>query len=157
MRGWCLVRRDPWRRIVADVLWVAAAAVTMGTFIAVAHFADYGPAVSLDTGGTVIGIPLVTGIAMGVLLAHDEPQSLVLMGFISSLGAIAIVGLTLYAPVLAGVVPRLDELGTGELARLASLLTSLFIVPIHLVGNVIGYGLEEVFPSSAHGVRRWRF
>lgn len=123
------------------------ASVTMGTFVAVAHFADYGPMVTFDVGETVIGIPLIVGIVLGLLLSDDEPQSLVFKGFGASLGAIVIVAFTVYAPVLANVVQNLDDLGVAETARLASLFISLFIVPIHLVGNVIGRGVAEVFPS----------
>ena len=135
--------REIWRWGL-DALWVFLAAVTTGTFVATANLADYRPVAVLDVGATIIGISLLVGAALGVLHAREEPETLILKSFVASLTAIVIVGLTVYAPVLAGTVADLEELGTGGLARLASIFTALFIVPVQLVGSIIGLALADV-------------
>lgn len=141
------MRRD-WPKALVDILWIALTSVTMGTFVAIPHFLDYGPLLVFDVGAAVIGIGLVAGVVLGFLLAEDEIQYIVLKGFLACLGAIAVIAITVYAPVFAGVVSNLSDLGSSQPARLASLFVALFLVPIHLVGNVIGAALAEMlFPG----------
>jgi len=147
------VQRDRLGRYLLEAACVALAAVTMGTLIGISHLADYGPAAALDVGATTILAPLVTGVALGLLLTAAEPQPVILRGFAASLGAIVFVGVTLFAPVWAGAAPGLESLGTRDLARLAALFTSLFIVPVHLMGNVIGLALQDIWPSPSASAR----
>ena len=135
----------PW----LDGLWVGLAAFTMGTFVAVAHYAAYGPILPLGVGETILTVPLLVGIALGLLFHRVEPAALVLRGFVACAGAIVLIVVTLYAPVLAGITPSLADLGSEDAARLASVFTSLFILPVHLLGNVVGRGIAEVFPPAA--------
>lgn len=132
-----------------DGVWVTLAAVTMGTFVTVAHYATYGPMVELGIGETILAVPLLVGIALGLIFHRAEPPALILRGFVACAGAIVLIVLTLFAPVLAGIAPSLADLGSEDAARLGSVFTGLFIIPIHLLGNVIGRGVAEVFPPSA--------
>ncbi len=141
--------RDRWGGRWLDAVWVILAAVAMGTFVAVAHYSAYGPMVPLGVGETILAVPLLVGIALGLLFHKTEPPALVLRGFLACAGAILLIFVTLYAPVFAGVVPSLADLGSEDAARLASVFTALFILPIHLLGNVIGRGIAEVFPPTA--------
>lgn len=142
------MRLDVIRRGILDVAFVVLAAVSMGTLVAVANFADYGPLVVLDVGATTILTGLGAGIALGLVLRNTTPQYLVLAGFLGSCFAVAIVFLTVYAPVLAGVVPGLEILGSTDTARLAIMFTSLFLIPIHVVGCVVGYALADFFAPA---------
>lgn len=137
------------RQRLLTSLWVALAAVTMGTFVTVAHYAAYGPILTLGVGETILAVPLLVGTALGLLFYRSEPPALIFRGLVACAGAIAFVVLTVYAPVLAGIVPSLADLGGEDAARLASIFTALFIVPVHLLGNVIGRGVAEVFPAAA--------
>ena len=121
----------------------------MGTFVTVAHYSTYGPILQLGIGETILAVPLLVGIALGLLFHRAEPPALVLRGFLACAGAIALIVVTLYAPVLAGIVPSLADLGSGDAARLGSLFTAFFIIPVHLLGNVVGRGIAEVFPPAA--------
>src|SRR3989304_5101424 len=130
---------DRLRRPLADAFFIVLAAIAMGTFVGAANFPDYGPLVALDVGTVIIGVSLVAGVALGLRIPDEEPQAVVLHAFASGLGAIVIVMVPAFAPLLAGVIPSLDVLGSSGSARLAFLFTALFIVPIHVVGSVIGY------------------
>lgn len=130
-------------------MWVTLAAVTMGTFVTVAHYATYGPILQLGIGETILAVPLLVGIALGLLFHRTEPSALVLRGFVACAGAIVLIVVTLYAPVLAGIAPSLADLGSDDAARLGSIFTALFIIPVHLLGNVVGRGIAEVFPPAA--------
>jgi len=142
------LNRERLVRILSEGLWIALDAVVMGTFVAVAHFADYNPLVPLSVGETVIGVPLITGMVLGLLLHKDEPQSVALKGFLACAGAIVLIVLTVYLPVLGGIVTSLGDLGTTDSARIGALFTSLFVLPIHLLGTMIGRGLAELFPLA---------
>ncbi len=120
----------------------------MGTFVAISFFQDYGVPVPFDVGEAIIGVPILAGIAVGLASSRAEPQALVVKGFAASLGAIALVFVTVFAPVLSGVVGSLDDIGVSESTRIVSLIASLFIIPVHLLGSMIGYALAEVFPRA---------
>lgn len=139
------------RRTLADAFFIVLAAIAMGTFVSAANFTDYGPLVALDVGTVIIGVSLVAGVALGLRIPEEEPQAVVLHAFASGLGAIAIVMVTIFAPILAGVIPSLEVLGSSGSARLAFLFTALFIVPIHVVGSVIGYALSDLLAPSRFG------
>lgn len=129
-------------------MWIVLGAVAMGTLVAVAHFADYRPIVALGVGETVLAVPLLVGIGLGLLFYRDEPQALMFKGFLACLGAILLVTATVLLPVSAGIVSGLGDLGASDSARIGALFTALFIIPIHLLGNVIGRGIAELLPPA---------
>ena len=126
----------------------------MGTLVVVANFSDYGLWLSLDVGGTIIFVALAAGIAIGLRLRDTEPQFLVLAGFVASSIAIGIVVISVYAPVFAGVIPGLEALGPSDSARAVIIFVSLFLIPLHLVGCVVGYALADFLaPEGLRGGR----
>ena len=143
--------RESLQKSLVDTLLVVAAAIALGTLVAAANFVDYGPLIVLDVGTVIIGVSLVTGMALGLRATDEDPQILILRAFASGLGAIAIVMTTVFAPILAGVIPSLDVLGSSGSTRLAFLFTSLFIVPIHVVGAVIGHALSDFLAPAQFG------
>lgn len=127
---------------------MALAGIAIGTFVAVAGFSDYGPLVGLEMGSTIIGVSLVGGVLLGLLSRDEEPGPLILRAFLASVIAIAMVALTVLAPVLAGVLSSLEDLGSSGTSRLALIFTSLFIVPMVVVGAMIGYALADYFAPA---------
>jgi len=150
------MRREVLRRGIVEALFVILAGVSMGTLVVVANFADYGALLTLDFGATIIFVALATGIAIGLRLHATEPQYLVVAGFLGSLTAIVIVSLSVYAPVFAGAVPGLEALGPSDSARAVIIFASLFLIPIHIVGCVVGYALADFLaPAGLRGGREF--
>lgn len=147
------MQRDVVRRGFIEAIFVLLAGFSMGTLAAVANFDDYGLLLTLDVGGTIILVAPAVGIAIGLRLRDAEPQYLVIAGFAASSLAVVIVLLTVFAPVLVGVVPSLEVLGSTDTGRVAILFTSLFIIPIHVVGCVIGYALADFLAPAEFGRR----
>jgi len=146
--------RELVRRGLIESIFVVLAGFSMGTLVVVANFADYGLLLSLDVGATIIFVALGAGIAIGLRLRDAEPQYLVLAGFVGSSIAIVIVVISVYAPVFAGVVPGLEVLGPSDSARAVIIFVSLFLIPIHLVGCVVGYALADFLaPEGLRGGR----
>jgi len=130
--------RELVRRGLIESIFVVLAGFSMGTLVVVANFADYGLLLSLDVGATIIFVA----------------QYLVLAGFVGSSIAIVIVVISVYAPVFAGVVPGLEVLGPSDSARAVIIFVSLFLIPIHLVGCVVGYALADFLaPEGLRGGR----
>ncbi len=146
--------RDVVRRGLIEAVFVVLAGFSMGTLVVVANFADYGALLTLDVGGTIIFVALATGIAIGLRLRDAEPQYVVLAGFLGSSIAIIIVTISVYAPVFSGAVPGLEALGPADSARAVIIFASLFLIPIHLVGCVVGYALADFLaPEGLRGGR----
>ncbi|MFQ5870914.1 MAG: hypothetical protein ACE5IB_01985 [Candidatus Geothermarchaeales archaeon] len=144
-----------WGRVakLQDALWMAAASIAMGSFIAVAHFQDFRPPLVLGVGEAILSVSLGVGALLGLLSSRDDISIVIARSFVASIGAFIFIVLTVFAPVLAGVVPDLGFLGGGQLVR-ASLLTSIFILPLNLLGSVFGSILGEWLRASSRGVKR---
>ena len=136
--------RGDWRAGLWDALWVASAALLMGSFIAIAHLQEFGPLVILGVGETIMFVSLGTGVLLGILLAKDYLHVVMAKAFVAFLGAFLFVALTVFAPVLVGVVPDQTLLQEADVAR-ASLITAVLIFPLILFGSVIGRLLGEAF------------
>ncbi len=145
------MKADPVWRGLSQGFGVLFAACAMGTVVGVANLPEYGPLLRLDVGTAIIGVSLLAGIALGLMSDDEEPSGLILRTFLASIGAVAIVAVTVLAPVFAGVVPSLDVLGPPGSARLAAVFTALFVLPIHVLGGVIGFALADSFAPSQLG------
>jgi len=146
--------REIVRRGLIEGIFVVLAGFSMGTFVVVATFADYGLLLGLDVGATILFVALATGVAIGLRLRDVEPQYLVVAGFVGASIAIVIVLLSVYAPVFAGVVPGLEALGPSDSSRAVVIFVSLFLIPLHLVGCVAGYALADFLaPAGVRGGR----
>lgn len=142
------------RVVLFHALGVILSAVSMGALVGVASLPEYGPLLQIEVGSAIIGVSFIAGIALGLQTSEDEPAGLILRTFLASVGAITIVVLTVLAPMLAGVVPTLDVVGPSGSARLGAVVAALFIVPIHILGGVIGFGLADLFaPAQVGGLR----
>ena len=127
-----------------DALWIASAALLIGSFISVAHLQEFGPLLILGVGETIMFVALGTGVLLGILLAKDYIHVVMGKAFVAFLGAFVFVVLTVFAPVLVGVVPDQTLLQEAAVAR-SSLVTALFIFPLILFGSVLGRLLGEAF------------
>ncbi len=139
--------RADWRAGLWDALWIASAALLIGSFVAIAHLQVFGPLLILGVGETVMFVSLGTGVLLGILLAKDEVHVVMGKSLVAFLGAFLFVILTVFAPVLVGVVPNQTLLQEADVAR-AALLTALFIFPLILFGSVLGRLLGEAFKGS---------
>jgi hypothetical protein len=137
-------------------LGVGLAAVAMGGAIGAMSLPEYGPLLQIDVGSAIIGISLLAGIALGLQTSDEEPAGVILRTFLASLGAIAMVAATILAPMIAGVVTTLDAVDASGSARLGLIFTALFIVPIHVLGGVIGFGLADSLAPAAYGESKGR-
>lgn len=137
-----------WVARLLDALWVVAAAWAIGAFVALAHLQDLQPFGFLGIGETILAVSLGVGFLLGLALSEDEIQVVVLKAFVVSLGAFIFVQLTVYAPVLTGVAPNLYVLEGLEAAR-ASPVTAIFLIPLNLLGSVLGRLFGEGFKASS--------
>lgn len=137
-------------------LGVLLAAVSMGGIVGAASLPEYGPLLRIDVGSAIIGVSLLAGIALGLQTSDEEPSGVILRTFLASVGAIALVAVTILAPMLAGVAPTLDAVDSSGSTRLGLIFTALFIVPIHVLGGVIGFGLADFFAPAEYSGSRGR-
>lgn len=136
--------RTSWQAGLWDTLWIASAALLIGSFVAVAHLQEFGPLVLLGVGETIMFVSLGAGVLLGILLAKDPIHVVLSKSFVAFLGAFLFVALTVFAPVLVGVVPDQALLQEADLAR-SSLVTGIFVFPLVLFGSVFGRLLGEAF------------
>ncbi len=106
----------------------------------------------LGIGETILAVSLGVGFLLGLALSGDEIHLVVLKAFAVSLTAFIFVQLTVYAPVLAGVAPDLFVLEGLEAAR-ASPVTAIFLIPLSLLGSVLGRLLGEGLKASSRRPR----
>lgn len=145
-------KRRGWATKLLTASWIAVASVAMGSLVSIAHLQEFAPPVLLGVGETLLSVALSVGILLGLIFSRQDISFVIAMGVLASMGAYIFTLLTVYTPILAGIVPDITSLGGGQLAR-AALLTSIFILPLNLLGSVAGRLLGERFRTFSRGVR----
>ncbi len=145
-------REGGWATRLLTASWITVASVAMGSLVSIAHLQEYAPPVLLGVGETILSVALSVGILLGLIFSREDISFVITMGVLASLGAYIFTLITVHTPVLAGIVPDIANLGGGQLIR-AGLLTSIFILPLNLLGSVAGRLLGERFRAFSRGVR----
>jgi len=94
----------------------------------------------------ILFVPILTGFLLGVLLTDEEIVTAAGSGLMSSIVALVLIAVFLYAPVLAGVAKSTQPFAAFSLSRIA--LSAVLLVPLVVVGSVIGRGVGDLFLPS---------
>ena len=135
------------RTIGLLVLWTGLGAVIIAAFFLAAFFNDYSPILAVDAGAVILLVPLLTGLLLGILLTDEEIVVAAGAGLLAATVAVGLIGLFLFSPQIAGVVPSTRAATAFSVSRTA--LSAILLFPLVVVGAVLGRGVGDLFlPSS---------
>ena len=129
------------------VLWTGLGAVIIASFFLAAFFNDYSPILAVDAGAVILLVPLLTGLLLGILLTDEEIVVAAGAGLLAATVAVGLIGLFLFSPQIAGVVPSTRAATAFSVSRTA--LSAILLFPLVVVGAVLGRGVGDLFLPSA--------
>jgi len=121
--------------------------VTLASFFVAAFFHAYSTFWTGDPGAVILLMPLLTGLLLGILITNDEIVVAAGAGLLAATLAVVLIGLFLFAPLLAGVAPANRATEAFSISR--TVLSALLLFPLSVVGSVIGRGIGDLFLPSA--------
>jgi hypothetical protein len=120
----------------------------MATFFFISFFPEYSPFAEGEIGFSVIFLPITVSFVVGLLANEFDVPVMVLISILLVIISVVIAFLAVYSPLLSGVVgdPRL--LPSSDEQRMSMVFSSLFILPLTLIGSVLGKAVGAVVLPS---------
>lgn len=122
-------------------IWSMSAGVIVAFFFATNFLAW---ATAFNPGGSVLFIsPLMCGLILGIVTCEQEAVNTVIGTIILTITATVCVVLTLFSPLILGVV--IDPTGMLYYVELPKniMLTIILVLPIALLGSILGRAFSE--------------
>jgi len=130
------------------LLWPPFGGLVIAFFFTSTFLSKFSP---INVGGfeaLFLG-PMVVGFLIGILLGEYEIPTLQYVSILTSIIAITIIGLAIYAPVISGEASSLAEVPQTVDERQSMVITTVFLIPLTMIGSVLGKAFREVaLPSE---------
>jgi hypothetical protein len=152
------VDQEPVKRsyVILMVLgWALASAVVIAYFFFSTFFPEFSPFAPGDAGIAFLVVPGFCGFVIGTMLSEFEEKVAVYGSFILTAMSIGLIFVVLFLPLITGTVGDMAQLGSSDQERQSIVLTSIFILPISLIGSIAGKAFGEAYlPSDEDRVAR---
>lgn len=158
-RGWIpiSVDRETIQRASLALLWTLCGAVTMATFFFISFFPEYSPFAEGEIGFSIIFLPITVSFVVGLLANEFEVPVMVLISILLVIISVIIAFVAVYHPVISGIVVDAQNLPSTDEDRMSMVFSALFIMPLTLIGTVLGKAVGAVILPSDKELkeRRW--
>lgn len=143
------VDRETIRSWLFALFWTICGAITMASFFFMSFFPEYSPFAEGEIGFSVIFAPLAVSFMVGLLANELDVPVMVLLAVILVLVSVVIAFLAVYSPLFSGVVADATQLPSSDEQRISMVFTTLFIVPLTVIGTVLGKAVGGmILPSD---------
>ncbi len=146
-----------WYHVVLSVLvWGSASAVIVAYFFFSAFFQEFAPFGGGDVGTAILVIPAFCGFLMGVVMNEYDMKEIIYGCFILTVMSLVLIYITLFIPLITGTATDISQLASGEEQRQAVVLSAIFILPVSVIGGVIGkaFGTSYLPSDEERALRR---
>lgn len=127
----------------------------MATFFFISFFPEYSPLAETEIGFSIIFAPVTISFIVGLLANEYEVSVMVLLSLALVAITVIIAFLVVYSPLLAGVVSDPIYLPSTDEQRISMVFSSLFIIPLTIIGTVLGKAVGRVvLPSEEEILER---
>jgi hypothetical protein len=130
------------------LLWTACGAITMATFFFISFFPEFSPFPDGEIGFSIIFLPITISFVVGLLANEYDVPAMVLLSILLVIIAVVIAFLAVYSPVISGVVADARNLPSSDEQRMSMVFSALFIIPLSLIGTVLGKAVGDVILPS---------
>lgn len=141
--------------VFAVLGWTLASAVIITYFFFSTFFPEFSPIDPGDAGIAFLVVPAFCGFVTGAMLSEFDEKVAVYGSFILTGMAIVLIFVVLFLPLITGTVQDMTQLGSTDQERQSIVLSSIFILPISLIGSIAGKAFGEVYlPSDEDRIAR---
>lgn len=135
--------------------WTLASAVIITYFFFSTFFPEFSPIDPGDAGIAFLVVPGFCGFVTGAMLSEFDEKVAVYSSFILTSMAIGLIFVVLFLPLITGTVQDMTQLGSTDQERQSVVLSSIFLLPISLIGSIAGKAFGEVYlPSDEDRIAR---
>ena len=147
--------RESVYRASLGLLWTFCGAITMATFFFVSFFPEYSPFAVGEIGFSILFLPITVSFVVGLLANEFDVPAMVLISILLVIISVAIAFLAVYSPQISGIVVDAGDLPSTDEQRMSMVFSSLFIMPLTLIGTVLGKAVGAVvLPSEEELMER---
>ncbi|MCK4456221.1 MAG: hypothetical protein KAW39_00610 [Thermoplasmata archaeon] len=129
----------------------------MATFFFISFFPEYSPFAEGEIGFSIIFLPITVSFVVGLLANEFEVPVTVLISILLVIISVTIAFLAVFHPVISGIVVDPTDLPSTDEQRMSMVFSALFIMPLTLIGTILGKAVGAVIlPSEEELIeRRW--
>jgi hypothetical protein len=128
--------------------WALVSAVIITYFFFSTYFPEFSPIAPGDAGIALLVVPGFCGFVFGMLVSELEEKVAVYGSFVLTGMSIGLIFTVLMLPLITGTVEDMSNLGSSDQERQSIVLTSIFIMPISLIGCIAGKAFGEAYLPS---------
>ncbi|MCK4367186.1 MAG: hypothetical protein KAW84_04500 [Thermoplasmata archaeon] len=149
-------RQSVYRASLA-LLWTFCGATTMASFFFISFFPEYSPFGVGEIGFSIMFLPITVSFVVGLLVNEFDVPAVVLISILLVVISVVIAFLAVYSPQVSGIVVDAGDLPSSDEQRMSMVFSALFILPLTLIGTVLGKAVGAVvLPSEEELIeRRW--
>jgi len=134
--------------VLHSIVWGTASGVIVAYFFFSAFFPEFSPFPTGDVGFAFLAVPVFCGFIMGVMLSEYELNVVIYASFVLTMISLAFIFLTVFLPLITGTVTDIAHLASGEQQRQAIVLSSIFVLPISVIGGIFGKAFGDSYLPS---------
>ena len=135
--------------------WTLASAVIITYFFFSTFFPEFSPIGPGDPGIAFLVVPGFCGFVIGAMLSEFEEKVALYGSFLITAMSIGLLIVVLFLPLITGTVEDMTHLGSTVQERQFYVLSSIYILPISLIGSIAGKAFGEVYlPSDEDRIAR---
>ena len=138
------------------LLWTVCGSVTMAAFFFVSFFPEFSPFPEGEIGFSIIFLPMTISFVVGLLANEYEVPAMVLLAIVLVVISVIIAFLAVYFPVIDGTVADARFLPSSDEQRMSMVFSALFIIPLALIGTVLGKAVGDVILPSEEEIAERR-
>lgn len=137
------------------ILWTSCGALTLATLFFISFFPEYSPFASMDIGFNIIFAPIAVSFMVGLLANEQSVPVMILLSLTLVFISVIIAFLAVYSPLVSGIVGDAAYLPSTDEQRMSMVFTTLFIIPLTIIGTVLGKAVGGVvLPSEEELLER---
>ncbi|UCD91661.1 MAG: hypothetical protein JSV43_05270 [Methanobacteriota archaeon] len=134
--------------VLHSIVWGTASGIIVANFFFSAFFPEFTPFPALDVGIAILVVPAFCGFIMGIMLNEYEMRIAIYASFLMTMISLAFIFVTVFLPIITGTVTDIVQLASGEEQRQALVLSSIFVLPISVIGGIFGKAFGDVYLPS---------
>ncbi|MFQ5909401.1 MAG: hypothetical protein ACE5IJ_01615 [Thermoplasmata archaeon] len=137
------------------VLWTFCGGITLASFFFISFFPEYSPFAESEIGFNVFFAPIAVSFMVGLLANEFDVSTMVLLSISLILITVLIAFVAVYSPLFTGVINDPSLLPSTDEQRMSMVFSSIFIIPLAIIGTVLGKAVGGVFlPSEEELIER---
>ncbi len=149
------MRGESWKLYLGGLLWAGVGAVVIAFVFTSAFMRTFTP-IPMDAFNAVVIGPLFVGFVVGALLTEADIRGIAYAAILTAILSMALIYVMMFIPMITGTATNMLQLPMTDFERQAIILSSVFLIPLTIMGTILGKAFGEMALPSDEEVERRR-